>query len=302
MIIRREEPSKDESLDEINQKLAEESLRHNLAPDPEMGGLNPEQVSLLIYLPWQSDEFPMQMNDNLPLHSCERSRLFRNCRKLMVAIQSADGVKSTPAGNFTRPFVAQLTESLELDEVDLGFTRQYRKVINEEDIWDLHLLRIISQSAKLIRRHKGKFHVQKKAVKLLDDQHAGKLYKQLFIGLFTHFNLAYIDNTVPCNSIQQTIPYTLYCLSKLDRDKWNSVKDLPAMTLLPAILDDVETECADTDPDSTAEILSKRVFEPLVDLGLLEGKLRKILLGFHELESIKPSTLFNDFLSFADLP
>ena len=82
MIWATEEPNSDESLAEINRKLVAESRKLNLTPDPEMGGLSPDQVSMLIYTPWQSEQFPIHMNDGLPLKSCEQSKLFRNCRKI----------------------------------------------------------------------------------------------------------------------------------------------------------------------------------------------------------------------------
>ena len=50
MIMRREQPNEDELLADINRQLEEETRLRNLTPDPEMGGLNPEQVSQLIYL------------------------------------------------------------------------------------------------------------------------------------------------------------------------------------------------------------------------------------------------------------
>ena len=50
MIRPREEPDRDEFLAEINRKLAADPRQHNLTPDPEMGGLSPEQVARLIYL------------------------------------------------------------------------------------------------------------------------------------------------------------------------------------------------------------------------------------------------------------
>jgi hypothetical protein len=302
MIWINEEPDKDEYLADINRKLAEKSRLHNLAPDPEMGGLSPEQVSRLIYYPWEADDFPMQMSNDLPLTSCERSRLFRNCRKLLIAIHAAGGVKITSGGNLTRAFVAQMTESLEINQENLAFTRKYKKTINEEDVWEIHLTRIICLCAKLIRSYKGKFRVLKKAEKLLDERHAGKLYKQLFIGLFTEFNLAYMDGRCPCHAIQRTFPYILYRLGKLTWDHWRTIEEMPAEVLLPAVLAEVEDECATSYSQSAYELLSYRALMPLVELGLLDGQQIDAPHGFSILKTVTLSPLFNEFLSFPVLP
>ncbi len=292
MIWINEEPDRDEQLADINRKLAEKSRLHNLAPDPEMSGLSPEQVSRLIYYPWEADEFPMQMSNDLPLNSCERSRLFRNCRKLLIAIHAEGGVKITSGGNLTRAFVAQMTESLEINQENLAFTRKYKKTINEEDVWEIHLTRVICQAAKLIRPYRGKFRVLKKAESLLDDQHAGKLYKQLFIGLFTGFNLAYMDGRSPCHAIQRTLPYILYRLGKLTWDHWRTIEEMPSQVLLPAVLVEVEDECSTSYSQNAYELLSYRALLPLVELGLLDGQQIDAPHGFSILKTVNLSPLF----------
>jgi hypothetical protein len=302
MIWATKEPNSDEVLAEINRKLAAESHKLNMTPDPEMGGLSPDQVARLIYTPWESEQFPMQMNSDISFKSCKQSKLFRNCRKMMIAINNCDGVKITSGGNFTRAFVAQMTELLEINQENLAFTRKYKKTINEDDVWDIHLTRVISLSAKLIRSYKGKFRIPKKYEKLLDERHAGKLYKQLFVGLFTKFNLAYMDGRAPCYAIQKTLPYILYRLSKLTGEKWRTIETLPSLILLPAVFAEVKHECSGTYSQSASEILIYRALDPLVKLGLLEGTYVELPYGFTELKSIKLASLFKEFLSFPDLP
>ena len=302
MIRPREEPDRDEFLAEINRKLAADSRQHNLTPDPQMGGLNPEQVTRLIYLPWQADEFPMQMNDDLPLDSCEQSRLFRNCRKLLIAIHSSNGVKITSGGNLTRAFVAQMIESLDVNREVIDWITKYKKAINEEDAWDLHLTRVICQSARLIRPYRGKFRVLKKAEELLEARRAGKLYKQLFVGLFTRFNLAYMDGRCPCHAIQKTLPYILYRLAKLTWDHWRTIEEMPSEVLLPAVLAEVEDECSRSYSQSVSDIVAYRALRPLVELGLLEGQYTEAPHGFTVLKTVTRSSLFKEFLTFPDLP
>lgn len=302
MIWSTEEPDGDELLAQINRKLAKESRRLNLTPDPEMGGLSPEQVARLIHLPWHADQFPMRMNDDLPLESFEQSRLFRNCRTFLTAIRDGDGVTITSGGNLTRAFVASMIDALDLNRELIDWIMKQYKTINEENIWDIHLTRVIAQSAKLIRPYKGKFRIPKKVEKLLDDRHAGKLYKQLFIGLFAKFNLAYMDGRCPCHAIQKTFPYTLYRLGTLADNKKRKIGGLPVDILLPAVLDEVEQECALSYSQATSDIVAARALMPLVELGLLSGQYAEGRYGFTILQAIKPTPLFNKFLSFPELP
>jgi len=302
MIRPREEPDSNEFPAEINRKLAVDSRRHNLTPDPQMGGLSPEQVTRLIYLKWDTDECPMRMAEDLPLNSCKRSRLFRNCRKLLLAIHEAGGIKMTSSGNLIRSFVAEMIDALDVNREVIDWITKYKEAINEEDVWDLHLTRVICQCARLIRPYKGKFRVLKKAERLLDERHAGKFYKQLFVGLFTQFNLAYMDGRCPCHAIQQTLPYILYRLGKLTWDQWRTIEELPALILLPAVLADVEYECSHSYSQSAFDILAYRALLPLVELGLLEGQHVDAPHGFTVLKTVKRASLFNEFLTFPGLP
>jgi len=104
-----------------------------------MGGLSPEQVARLIYLKWDADEFPMHMAEDLPLNSCEQSRLFRNCRTLLLAIHAAGGIKMTSSGNLIRAFVAEMIDTLDVNREVIDWITKYKKAINEEDAWDLRI-------------------------------------------------------------------------------------------------------------------------------------------------------------------
>jgi len=225
-----------------------------------------------------------------------------NCRKLLLAIHEVGGVKITSGGNLIRAFVTEMIETLDVNRENIDFIRKYKTTINEEDAWDLHLTRVICQSARLIRPYKGKFRVLKKAERLLDERYAGKLYKQLFIGLFTKFNLAYMDGRCPCHAVQQTLPYVLYRLGKLTWDKWRTIEELPSLILLPAVLAEVEYKCSHSYSQLASDILAYRALLPLVELGLLDGQQIDAPHGFSILKTVTLSPLFNEFLSFPDLP
>ena len=45
-----------DSIDSLNEHLQDMMKDRNSSPDPDMGGLSPEQVSRLIYLPWEDNK------------------------------------------------------------------------------------------------------------------------------------------------------------------------------------------------------------------------------------------------------
>ncbi len=73
----------------------------------------------------------------------------------------------TAAGNLTRDSVSRMIEVFELTDGERRDLHAYRKVINEEDFWTLHIIRVICEVGGLIRKYKKNFHVTKKTATLL---------------------------------------------------------------------------------------------------------------------------------------
>lgn len=94
-------------------------------------------------------------------------------------------------------------------------TIRFNKVLNEHDVRPLHIIRIICELARLVRRRKRKFLVTNKGQQLLGEQKAGELYTLLFRTFFRQFNLSYLDGLPECYGLQGTIAYSLYRLKKV---------------------------------------------------------------------------------------
>ena len=63
-------------LDELNRRMAGSVQAYNAAPDPEMGGLSPDQVSRLIYSDWGEPDGAVQVNTDVPLAELEKSGIY----------------------------------------------------------------------------------------------------------------------------------------------------------------------------------------------------------------------------------
>lgn len=282
--------------DEINSELAKLSRAHNTRPREEFQGLSPEQMIRLLYREWDSPDSGMQCREDLTLDEADTAEIFHNARVFLTALQHEKGVKATAvAGNLNRKFVLAMVETMRWPE---GYTEElwfFNKVLNEEDVDHLHVLRIVLDIAGLIRRRKGRFLITKKGSTLLGEAKAGVLYTTLFRAYFTEFNLGYSDRIEEYPEVQQTIRYSLYVLGKAAH-KWRSPEELAPIVFLPAVAQGFH----DRSYNDTAELLLQiRLVRPLERFGLLECEREKgAHITFAFIKSIRTTPLYDRFLQF----
>lgn len=285
-------------LEKVNRLLAKASQVHNTTPDPQMGGLSPEQVFLLSYVPWNTEGSPLRLNAALSLSDAERSPFFCRARKLLCAIRDAGGVKGTSGRNLNRRFVGDMMRMV-LTEEEQADINEYFKVVNEPDAFPLHLARVVSELAKLLRLSKGVFAIPRKKLLLLAPERAGELFQDLFLAYFIKFNLAYLTRYGPeAGCIQSYAGYTLYRLGVV-ADEWHSTDALVEEIMLPAVRSEVAAEIGDHSFWNVGDLLKHRIIIPLIDWGLLEGRYdNSESQRFKTLVSVRITPLFRDYLSF----
>lgn len=145
------------SFDDVNAELAKLTSSHNRCPREEFQGLSPEQVNRLLFAEWDSPDAGMQCREDLALEEVDGTEFAHNARVYLSTLQGEGGVKLTAAGNLNRKFVLAMVEAMRWPE---GFTEElwlFNKVLNEEDVTPLQVLRIVLDFAGLIRRQKGRF-------------------------------------------------------------------------------------------------------------------------------------------------
>ena len=163
MIRPIDKPDEDEPqgvLDDLNQRLAIAMNARNAAPDPEMGGLSPNQVARLIHTEWGEPGGAVQFNTGIPLAELETAQFFRGARTFLKALHAAGGARATTGRNLPRRFVADVLP-LMCDESTIEEIHRYKKVVNEQDMLPLHHARVVGQAAGLVRLSKGRFGVPK---------------------------------------------------------------------------------------------------------------------------------------------
>ncbi len=246
---------------------------------------------------WTDAAGPMRLSSRLSLDELAASPFLVNARIFLRALAHEGGTEATATGNLNRAFVGRMFEQFELSEAYCKTTRRVSKVINEMDLWTLHIVRIVCDCAGLVKRRKKRFALTPLGKRLLPDDQAGALFRVLFIAHFRRFDLSYDFQLRHVPGIQQTMAAILWRLDVVAQD-WAPVQGLAPRILLPNVLK--QLRAAMTYAHDTEEwILAGHALNPLLRLGLLEKEKRHDWPGCGEEDRVRISTLWRRFISFA---
>lgn len=281
------------SIDDLKNHLRGIIDKSNATPDHEMGRLSPEQVSSLIHLQWDNNNFPLKFNKELKLSDIKHSTFFANTTIfLKTLIEMEKEPTATVKGNLNREIVNILFDKLILDEEDKRLTLEYNKVMNEEDVFPLHIIKIVCEGAGLVIKRKNKILVVKKHQNLLSEDKAGELYNLLFNSYFRKFNIGYLDRFPELDCIQHTIAYSLFRLGEICK-KYTDIKELPDEVFLPSVRNKIHNEISEY--TRIERLLISRIINPLEGFGLLECNYKTIDQQ-SEIESVRKTDLFDIFI------
>ncbi len=255
----------------LKSKVSEMARSYNETAIPELGGLSPDECHELLVVPWEAKGAPLKLNRGLSLAELEESPFFRHTRAFLLDLNETGGAKLTATGNLTRAFVASQIDNFcnaEEKETLLDIC----KVINETDLFRLHVSRIVCQVGGLIGRSKGKFQVRKKHLSLLKPERAGDLFAHLFHSFFRQFNLAYLSRLMgEFSGIQHRIAYSLYRLWSHE-DRWIGLEELPGIALFEADRREVEHAITGHTYQTLERITEFRLIYPLEYWGFVETR------------------------------
>lgn len=281
-------------MEELNRVVGSIVERYNRNPQEDFGGLSPMQVSRLVQSDWTSPDSAIRLNPNLTQEEIEGARILVNARLFLGRVLEEDGIKATVTGNFTREFVEGMLDRMALPDGHADSVRAVNKIINEEDLFPLHVLRILLVMAGLVRRMKGVFRITKSGKELLSDSKTGDLFALLFFTMFRKFNLAYMSWGPEQGGIQETAAFALYQISRL-ANWWQNAETLASKLLLPTVVERLDP------PDHPGRIRSlceSRFFLPLEEFGLLEHRELLTEKKWPRVYEVRKRTLFDRFLGF----
>ncbi len=264
-------------------------------PHAEFNGLQPLQVVRLTTVAWGGEHPAIRLNDSLSLDELQGASILHNARMMLSMLNEAGSTKLTAKGNLPRKIVAPLAKSWHLpSEVRRAFW-DFHGLRNEQDCWELHVLRMVLQIGGLLRKAKGALTVTRKAKALLDDGQAGRLYTHLFRTFFGALNLACLDGYAEESYPQEDLPFSLHVVATRLGD-WTLTDDILEDMYLPPHWFNMLGPLAH-DVVLTAQ---QRVLWPLVQFGLLEirEEREQPLPSFRQLIYMRKTDLFDRFITF----
>ena len=295
-LIRGIEEAGLESEEEIQDFVAERVDGYNHTPLEGLAGLSPAQAQALIEGGVKGEGI-LRTHEALSAEELSSSDFLANARVLLQRLDEAGGTKATVAGNLTRAFVKEMLEAMRFPPGYLEQLHRMNKVVNEEDVWPLHVLRVNLDVAGLIKLRKGTFSITKRGRSMLPPESAGRLYAHLFRSYFGKFNMDYRSRFGRSSGLQSAVPLLLWQLGAR-AEKWISVTDL-ADLILPPRPRGAEDEGGWR---NDAANLHHQVLDPLVDFGLLEEKPKPEAAGekYPGLKNTltRKTPLFDRFLRF----
>jgi hypothetical protein len=268
----------------------------DLAPEPVVPHPFDAFARRLLQADWESTIGPMRFSASLTLSELADAAFLHNTRVLMAGLAAEQGTPATATGNLTRAFVGRLFDRLTLSAPSRESIRTVCKVVNELDVWPLHLARVVAECAGLLTRRNKRFQLTRAGRELLPDEQAGALYRRLFLAYFRRFNLQYDFHLRDVPLIQQSFAAILWRLDTVACD-WTPVRGLARYILLRAVFE--QLHAAMKSPyDKEEWILSGYVLDPLFDLGLIERTPRSEWPSVTENDRIRTSALWRKFITF----
>jgi len=288
-----------ESEGDIQTFLAERVGGYNRTPLEGLGGISPAQAQALIEGGLEGEGI-LRIAEDLSAEELSSSGFLANARLLLTRLGETGGTKATAAGNLTRAFVGEMLEAMRLPPGYPEEVHRVNKVVNEEDAWLLHVLRVNLDVAGLIKLRKGTFSLTKRGRSMLPPESAGRLYAHLFRSYFGKFNLDYGGRFSRSSGLQPAVPLLLW-QTGVRSGGWISVAELADLILPPRPYGAPERPGEGRSED--AFDLRHQVLKPLRGFGLLEEQPRPEAAGerYPGLDSIlvRKTPLFDRFLRFA---
>lgn len=211
--------------------------RVNWAPLDDFQGLSPDQMQRLIYHPFEADDlvrFGAGIRDRPPATAAL-------LLELLAETIDEQGIRLTPKGNLPRKVVAAAVAAIDA----AGLDREWRvgSVRNEEDLAELHIIKLVAELGRFTRKQKGRLLLTRTTRQLFAKGDWAAIYPALLYSYCREFNWAYRDGLPDLPIIQDAFAFTLY-LFHLYGNEWRPITFYQDRFIkaFPAVLSEVPAE------------------------------------------------------------
>ncbi|GMR17305.1 MAG: hypothetical protein BMS9Abin32_380 [Gammaproteobacteria bacterium] len=202
------------SLTEVRAFVERHMQQRNQKPLDEFHGLSPEQMYRMLHFPFASPEFFRFPEVLATTPAAPVVSLFG----LLSEAIGEKGLKPTAKGNLPRKFCREAALAWWGEDVYRENTRS-GGINREEDFFEMHITRVLTEVAGMVRKYRGKFILSRNCRALLAGSGLAALYPRLFTAYVGQFNWSYRDGYPELRFIQTAFLFTLYLLARYG-DTW----------------------------------------------------------------------------------
>jgi hypothetical protein len=198
------------SIEELNTELDRIMRVRNTTPVEEFSGLSPEQMTRLLYFPFESSHL---IEFSTAIKSFAESPFIKLFSFLIQRCNESRGLKATAKGNLPR----NLCRDIALEyygEEEYRERLKYFRIMTEADFMELHTVHIVAGMAGFIKRAGGRFILTKAGKDVAHKSVHGKTILELLKAYTLKFNWGFNDRYPELPIVQNSFLYTLFVLKK----------------------------------------------------------------------------------------
>ncbi|WP_151670368.1 plasmid pRiA4b ORF-3 family protein [Nitrincola schmidtii] len=222
------------------QAIIDQFLMDMLEDDLSASGelpISPDQLHQLLYHPFDAPEVITFDPSAATLKNSPMLAIFR----VLAEAAQQKGIKLTSRENLplkvTRQMIFAIPSCLSYGQSDWN-----KNIRSEEDVYPVHITRILATISGLCRVQKGTLLLTAKGRKILESEQWELAFHELVKALFTEFNWAYVDSFPELGMIRATSWMTLFLLRDNDLEIPSDIAAESLLTIFPALIDDIPEE------------------------------------------------------------
>ena len=221
-----------------------------------------------------------------------QSAVARNALILLHAASVTPGLKLTATGNLSRQVVAEMWDLFSWPDFDKEQALRFSKVINEPDFLPLFFVRHLVETARLVKKRKGRLRTTPTGERALESPGRDALQALLFHVAYWTINLGYFSRGLLGGWPQQDVGIVLWSLS-VSANEWMSPARLARLCTIPI------NGVLDQEYDKASYAIEGVILRPLNAFGLLEHRADPIPdQRFAKAHFYRKTPLFDRFLKF----
>lgn len=275
-----------------------DSLEEDIASSGELP-MTPDQLHQLLYNPFEATDV-IRFN---PSAATVKSAPILAIFKILAEAAQHKGIKLTQRKNLPLKVTRQMADAIPT-HLSHGSFIWSTSIRSEEDVYPVHITRILAILSGLCRIQKGTLLLTAKGRKILEKDQWDVCFHELIKAAFTQFNWAYLDGFPELSMIRSTSWMMLYLLNQPDLEMPSDVAAEAVLTVFPMLVDEIpahELRYA-TAEETVINAMTHRWLTLLGLTGLIEYSELHNQQSFRDGYSIKLSELGRDYLVWMIAP